>query len=805
MKISVNWLKTLVKTDLPTNEICDLLTSSGLEVEGVEKYESIKGGLKGFVVGQVVEFGKHPDADRLSLTKVDIGSGELLSIVCGAPNVVANQKVIVATVGTRIYSKNGESFEIKKSKIRGAVSEGMICAEDEIGIGESHEGILILPDDTKIGTQASEYFNVESDEILEIGLTPNRGDAASHLGVARELAALLNVRLNTKTEIEIKGIQNLPDATNLNTVDVQIKNTEACKRYSGLVISGVNVKASPDWLQHSLKSIGLKPINNIVDVTNFVMHELGQPLHAFDTDKISGKKIIVRNALESEKFVTLDGIERTLNEKDLVIANEKNAMCIAGVFGGSESGISENTTSIFLESAFFDSASTRQSSKHHTLKTDASFRFERGTDPEMTITALHRAAHLIFELAGGILSMNVKDVYPVKLEPARVAFSYNNCNELIGKEIDRGVIKKILTELGIEIETEGNDALLLRVPCRKSDVTREADVIEEVLRIYGQNNIEASKQISFSVPQLGKNYALEFEEKSSRALIGLGFSEMMNLSLSKENYYPNENTIKVVNPLSSDLNTLRANLLFGGLETIAYNSNRKNQDLKFFEFGKTYHHSSPEKNSYIEKKELALFVTGNVFEENPYNLKNKSDFKFLKSAAEAVLLRCGINNFNLSEIENSHFEYGASYFSGKDELAIIGCIKKSLLKEFDISNDVFYANLNCAMIEKEMSKHKIVFEELNKFPTVRRNLALLLDKKIKFSEVESLAFSLERKYLKHVSLFDIYEDEKLGKKKSYAVGFTLENKESTLTDKQIDDIMEKLMKGCKDKLGAEIR
>ena len=805
MKISVNWLKSLVNTSLSTSDIAALLTSSGLEVEGIEHYESIRGGLKGFVVGEVMECSKHPDADRLSVTKVNIGTGEWLNIVCGAPNVAAGQKVMVATVGTKIYPKEGETFEIKKSKIRGAISEGMICAEDEIGIGESHAGILILPDEIKIGTPASEYFEVTTDDILEIGLTPNRGDAASHLGVARELAALINVRNNSHAvQVEIKGVQALPPATQLNTVTIEIKSPDDCPRYTGLVISGVRVKASPAWLQQRLKSIGLKPVNNVVDVTNFLMHELGQPLHGFDVEKISGKKIVVRRAQEKEKFTTLDGVKRELTAGDLVIADEIKALCIAGVFGGAESGISEHTTSVFLESACFNPASVRQSSKHHGIKTDASFRFERGTDPDMTVVAIERAARLILDMAGGVLSMAIKDIYPEPLQPFKIAFSYGNCNRLIGKEIERTEIKKILTELGIEIENEGHDALLLSVPRRKSDVTREADVIEEVLRIYGQNNVEPGRRISFSVPVQNKNRSLRFEEKSSQALTALGFSEMMNLSMSKESYYSGTDAVKLLNPLSSDLGVMRAEMIFGGLESIAYNINRKNQDLKLFEFGKVYHFSS-EKNSYSEKKILALFSTGNLFEENPYQLQSKSDFKFIKSAAEAVFKTCGINKFSLSNSAFTHFDYGVTYFSGKQTMAHSGSIKKSLLKKFDISQEVFYAEMEVETIEKQMSKNKVEFEELNKFPSVRRDLALLLDKKIKFSEVEDLAFALEKKYLQKVSLFDIYHDEKLGGKKSYAVSFTLESREQTLTDKQIEGIMEKFIKGCKDKLGAEIR
>lgn len=583
MKISSNWLRTLIKTDISNEEISEKLTAAGLEVEGTELYESTPGGLKGLVVGHIVECGKHPDADRLSLTKVDIGTGELLSIVCGAPNVAQNQKVIVATIGTKLYPTTGEPFEIKKSKIRGALSEGMICAEDEIGLGSSHAGIMVLPDSTIIGTPAAEYFKLENDTVFEIGLTPNRSDAASHLGVARDLAAILNSEQHThEFKTEIQGLHELADATNKTTIAIQIEDSEACPRYSAIVIDGIKVGESPDWLKNRLNTIGVRPINNIVDITNFVLHELGQPLHAFDTAKIKGKKVIVRNAKEGENFVSLDGVERKLTASDLMICNEKEAMCLAGIFGGLESGVNEHTTSVFLESAYFDAATIRKSSKHHGLKTDASFRFERGTDPDMTITALIRAANLIFEIAGGHLSMPVTDSYPNKLEPYKVGFSYLNCTELIGKEIDRHLIKNIILNLGIEIDNEGSDALLLKVPRYKTDVTREADVIEEVMRIYGYNHVEVSKHISYTALNDAKNYSVELENKIGSLLEGFGFNEIMSLSLTKEAYYPSgEHLVKVLNPLSNDLNVMRADMIYSGLEAILYNINRKSANLNF--------------------------------------------------------------------------------------------------------------------------------------------------------------------------------------------------------------------------------
>lgn len=808
MKISYNWLKSLVNTNLSAEEAAEQLTFSGLEVESIESFESLKGGLKGLVVGHILECSKHPDADRLSLTKVDIGTGEPLSIVCGAPNVAAGQKVIVATVGTKLYPSEGEPFEIKKSKIRGAASEGMICAEDEIGLGNSHAGIMVLPEDTKTGLPASDYFKIENDSVLEIGLTPNRSDAASHLGVARDLAAIINSKpdVSEKSEINLRGLNELPEASGINKVEIQIEDAEGCKRYSGMVISGVTVKDSPDWLQNRLKAIGVRPINNIVDITNYVLHELGQPLHAFDLEKIDGKKVIVRSANKGEKFVTLDGTERELNEGDLMIANEKASMCIAGVFGGAESGVTETTTAVFLESAYFNPAHVRKSAKNHGLKTDASFRFERGTDPEMTVTALVRAANLILELAGGVISMEVTDIYPEKLEPYKVAFSYSNCNALIGKEIERSIIKNIILNLGIQIETEGSDGLLLLVPRYKTDVTREADVIEEVMRIYGYNNVEVSKSITYTAFNEPKNYDILLENKVSGLLESFGFNEIMSLSLSSEALYPeNDKLVKVLNPLSQELNVLRNNMLFSGLEAIAYNINRKNADLKFFEIGRTYSLNNEAEFRYEEEKHLSLFVTGAAFAENAYGLNKSADFSFIKAAVNGILSKCGITNFKSSESTNENFDLGIIYTLNNKPLVEFGSVKKSVLKKTDINQNVFYADFNWRAMVKAISKQKIEFSEISKFPSVRRDLALLIDKSVKYQQIEELAFATEKKLLKEVNLFDVYEGEKLGNKKSYAVSFILMDKDATLTDKQIDSVMEKLISGYKQKLGAELR
>ncbi len=807
MKISYNWLKTLIDTDLTPEQIDEHLTSSGLEVEGIESFETIRGGLKGIVIGEVVEKEKHPDADKLSVTKVNVGGPELLNIVCGAPNVAAGQKVLVAMIGAKLYPTTGEPFEIKKSKIRGAVSEGMICAEDEIGLGNSHDGILILPDHAVVGTPAAEFFKLENDSVLEIGLTPNRADAASHYGVARDLAAILNCKNNTNTyQAKLHNIFELPEASNINKVDISIKNTDACKRYSGLVISGVTIKPSPDWLKNYLLAIGLRPINNIVDITNFVLHDLGQPLHAFDLNKITGNKIVVKTGLEGTKFKTLDGVERTLFANDLMICNANEPMCIGGVFGGQDSGVSDDTTAIFLEAAYFNPAYVRKTSKQHGLKTDSSFRFERGTDPEMTITALKRAAALIFECAGGVLSMDIVDIYPEKLEPFQVAFSYHNCQSLIGKDIDKNTIKHIITSLGITITKEGNDGLLLSVPQYKTDVTREADVIEEVMRIYGYNNVEKSSQIKFSASYADREKVTAADNTTANLLIGFGYNEMMGLSLTKESYYP-EGTplVKILNPLSTDLNVMRNSMLFGGLESLAYNINRKQADLKLFEFGKTYEKTDNEAFKYSETKHLTLFVTGRKYPENPYGENNKVNFAFLKASVESILNKLSIK-FKISELSDSNFNYGLSYAQKNKHLVSFGLVDKSICKKLDVNTEVFYADFNWDNVLSLVGRTKLEFTEIPKFPAVRRDLALLLDKKVTYKELEELAYSAERKLLKDVNLFDIYEGDKLeAGKKSYALSFMLQDEEATLNDKQIDNVMQKLIKTYTEKLGATLR
>ncbi|OFY85256.1 MAG: phenylalanine--tRNA ligase subunit beta [Bacteroidetes bacterium RIFCSPLOWO2_12_FULL_35_15] len=813
MKISYNWLKNYVNTDLPAENIGKLLTDCGLEVESIEKFETIKGGLNGIVIGEVLTKEKHPDADRLNLTTVDIGTGTSLNIVCGASNVEVGQKVVVATIGAHLYPISGESFEIKKSKIRGQLSEGMICAEDEIGLGTSHAGIMVLDADVKIGTPAKDYFKVEEDFIFEIGLTPNRADAASHVGVARDLVAILNLNAEANQTLELPNVNYFaPDNTN-STIEVIVEDAIACPRYSGVSISNITVIDSPEWLKNRLRSIGLRPINNIVDATNFVLHELGQPLHAFDADKIKGNKVIVKTLAEKTKFKTLDEVERELSSEDLMICDANGGMCIAGVFGGMESGVSENTKNIFLESAYFNSTSVRKASKRHALKTDASFRFERGTDPNITVFALKRVALLIKEIAGGEISSEIIDHYPSKIENTKVPFSFQNCENLIGKHIDVETIKTIITSVGIEIEHQGNDALLLSVPPFKVDVHREQDVIEEVLRIYGYNNVEIPTTLKSSLAFAEKPDKEKIQNIISDLLSNNGFSEMMCLSLTKGEYATKLHSldagrsVEMMNPLSSDLNVLRQTLLFSGLETIAYNQNRKNADLKIYEFGKTYLAiKGGEAAKYIETRHLSLFITGQKNDEN-WNKKNDTvNFYTLKGIVEAILERLGIKDVKINETNSDIFSQGLIFNLNKKSVIEFGTVSRSVLKLMDIKQEVFYADFNWDLIIESVKKTKVMYTEVPKFPEVRRDLALLIDKAIQFEQLEQLAYQSEKNMLKNVNLFDVYEGDKLPKgKKSYALSFTLQDENATLTDKQIEKIMEKLMKTYQEKVGAEIR
>lgn len=814
MKISYNWLKEYIKTDLSPDELGILLTDCGLEVESIEKFETVKGGLKGIVIGEVKTKEKHPDADKLNLTTVDVGTGTLLNIVCGASNVEAGQKVVIATIGATLYPSNGEPFEIKKAKIRGKESEGMICAEDEIGLGTSHDGIMVLDASAKIGTQANEFFKIEEDYTFEIGLTPNRADAASHVGVARDLVAILNAK-----EIAMSHALTLPDERlfkvdeTTSKIEVVVEDAIACPRYSGLSISNITVKDSPDWLKNRLKAIGLRPINNIVDATNYVLHELGQPMHAFDADKIKGGKVIVKKLADKTKFKTLDESERELSSEDLMICDSKGGMCIAGVFGGIESGVTAETKNIFLESAYFNPSSVRKSSKRHGLKTDASFRYERGADPNITVYALKRAAILIKEIAVGKISSEIIDIYPTPIENFKVPFSFEKCEQLIGKKIDLELVKIIITSLGIEIEHEGNDALLLSVPPFKVDVTREQDVIEEVLRIYGYNNVEIPSVLNSSLSFAEKPDKGKIQNVVSELLTNNGFSEMMCLSLTKGEYasklssLSEDRSVAMMNPLSSDLNVLRQTLLFSGLETIAYNQNRKNADLKLYEFGKTYIAVKGETTKYVETKHLSVFITGRKQEES-WNASNDGvNFYTLKGIVKSIIERLGIKDVKLAELSSETFSQALAYNWNKKLLVEFGEVSKAVSsKLMDIKMPVFYADFNWNLILEAIKKSSVVYTEVPKFPEVRRDLALLIDKAIQFEQLEQLAYQSEKNILKNVNLFDVYQGDKLPSgKKSYALSFILQDENATLTDKQIEKIMEKLMKTYQEKVGAEIR
>jgi phenylalanyl-tRNA synthetase beta chain len=820
MKISYNWLKRYADFDLPPEEISILLTNCGLEVESYEITESVKGGLKGVFIGKVVECVKHPNADKLSLTKVDIGTGRLLSVVCGAPNVAAGQNVPVATVGTRIY-QGDKSFEIKEAKIRGEFSEGMICAEDELGLGHSHAGIMVLDLDAVIGMPAAEYFKLSEDTVFEIGLTPNRTDATSHAGVARDLIAVINQR-----EKEKKYRLNWPsvdefavDNHNLN-IPVIVEDADLCPRYSGVSISGIKIAESPEWLKNILSAAGIRPINNIVDVTNFVMMESGQPLHAFDAAKIKGGKVIVRKARQDEPFITLDGVERKLTPGDLMICSAEDGMCIAGVYGGEVSGVSDRTTAIFLESAHFNPRSIRKTSRYHGLQTDSSFRFERGSDPNITVYALKRAALLIRELAGGKISSEIIDVYPVPVEPIKIQVKWKNISRLIGKEIGHDQIKSILTDLGIKIEKESAEGLSLIVPTFKTDVTREADVIEEILRIYGYDNIEMRGQLRSSLSFSNKPDPERMRNLVSDMLSSRGFNEIMNNSLTRSKYAEESswlgagNSVFILNPLSQDLNVMRQTLLFGGLETIAFNQNRKTADLKLFEFGRTYR-INPEKKKagqslaqYDEHEHLALWITGKREPESWRTNDSKVDFFDLKASVHSIFARLGFNPDKIvkSYLTDDLFEEGTSYSLNQVTLIKFGWLKKKELKRFDLKQDVMFAVLNWEKMIGFLSENVVTYSEVAKFPEVRRDLALVLDLSVRYEDLEQAALQAEQHILRGVSLFDVYQGDKIGAgKKSYAISFLLRDDEKTLTDQIIEKTMDKILRAFREKFNAVIR
>jgi phenylalanyl-tRNA synthetase beta chain len=817
MKISYSWLRQYLNTNLQPEEMSGILTSIGLEVESLEKVEAVKGGLKGVFVGEVLTCAKHPDADKLSVTTVNVGEAEPLNIVCGAPNVAAGQKVMVAKIGTTLYF-NDQELTLKKTKIRGQLSEGMICAEDELGLGTSHDGIMVLDASAVIGTPASVYFKLEDDYQLEIGLTPNRIDAASHFGVARDLAAYLN--LTNPTKAILPSVDDFKVDNNSLHIPIEVKNSEACPRYSGLTISNVKVGPSPEWLQNRLRSIGLSPINNVVDITNFVLHEVGQPLHAFDADKIAGKKVVVQPLTKETPFTTLDEVERKLHEEDLMICNTSEGMCIAGVFGGTTSGVTEQTKNIFLESACFNPVWIRKTAKRHGLNTDASFRFERGADPNITVWALKRAAMLIREVAGGEISSEVIDVYPNPVSDYSIELNLAYVNRLIGKDIPVETSKKILEGLGIKIEREGDGTLLLNVPPFKVDVQREADVVEEILRIYGYNNIEIGNKVNSTLSHSSRPDKHKVINLISDTLSGNGMNEIMCNSLTKLGYYQNlttypvERSVEIINPLSNDLNGLRQSLLFGGLESINYNINRKKPNLKLYEWGNCYYFDKSKENidkplkAYNEELRLALWLTGDDTEENWAKKQQKVSFFHAKAFANSIFDKLGIacDVADADDAPNDIFDYGLKLSLNNVLLGYVGLVSEKIRKSLDIKQEVFYAEIRWEIAFNAAQKKKVQFTEISKYPEVRRDLALLINSNVTFAQIKEVALKTERKLIKSINLFDVYQGANLGEgKKSYAVSFILQDDTKTLADKQIDKAMQNLIAAYNRDLEAQIR
>lgn len=808
MKISYNWLKQFIDIDWDADKTGKLLTDLGLEIEGIETYQSIKGGLDGVVIGHIKTCVQHPNADRLKLTTVDIGEDKVIQIVCGAPNVAAGQKVPVATIGTTLYTPEGKAWKIKKGKIRGEVSHGMICAEDELGLGQSHDGIMVLDNDLNAGTPAAEIFDIENDHVFEIGLTPNRSDAMSHWGVARDLkAGLLQHDINKG--IITPSTSSFKIEKRVHKIDVQVLDGEKAPRYAGVVISGLKVDDSPKWLKNRLKAIGLSPINNVVDITNYVLHDLGQPLHAFDLAKISGEKIEVKTVQKGTKFTTLDGIERELHEEDLMICDGEKPMCIAGVFGGQESGVTQGTTAIFLESAYFNPITVRKTAKRHGLNTDASFRFERGIDPNITEYALTRAAILLTEIAGGEVTSEVVDLYPKKIEDQQVFLNFENTTRLIGQEIPREIIKGILMSLDIKINNVTESGIGMTIPAFRNDVTREADVIEEILRVYGYNKITFGNKLNATVSSTSRFEDHRVSDLIGNQLAAQGFFEIMTNSLTSPSFISTTESlntlhnVKILNPLGTELGVLRQSMLFSGLEAISYNLNRRRTNLKFFEFGKTYHSYEKKQD---ENKHLALFITGKRQEESWGVASSPTDFFYLKGIVEAVLEKMGIIHTQSSSEKDDLFSEINRISIGKQWLVKYGIVNKSQTKIFDISQEVYYADFNWSTILEIASRNRIKFKEIPKYPSVRRDFALLLDHRIPFEDIRAIAFKTEKQILQDVSLFDVYEGKNIADgKKSYAVSFLLQDEHKTLTEKQIEKVMSRLQERFEKDLGATLR
>lgn len=820
MNISYKWLKEYVDFDLTPQHVAEALTSCGLEVGGLEEVQTIRGGLKGLYVGKVLTCEPHPNSDHLHITTVDLGKGEPQQIVCGAHNVAANQKVIVADLGCVLYDGDKE-FVIKRSKLRGVESLGMICAEDEIGVGTSHDGIIVLPEDAPIGKPAAEYYNLESDWVIEVDITANRSDALSHYGVARDLYAWLKQN-NYQTELHKPNCDAFEVDNESLTIDVEVKNTEACKRYACVSISNCEVKESPEWLQNKLKIVGIRPINNIVDITNYIMMAYGQPMHCFDADMVAGHKIVVTTQPEGTKFITLDGEEHNLSERDLSICNANEAMCIAGIFGGKGSGTYENTRNIVLESAYFHPTWIRKSARRHGLSTDASYRFERGIDPNGQVYALKQAAILCKELAGGQVSMQIKDVYPEPIEGSKVVLTYDYVNSLIGKEIGKDTIKSIVTSLDMKIEVENENQIEILVPAYRVDVKRPCDVVEDILRIYGYNNVEIPLQLkgTLTIPT-DEDRNRKYINLISEQLVGGGFNEILNNSLTKVSYYKDlncyteETTVKILNPLSADLGVMRQTLLFGGLESIVRNANRKNSNLRFFEFGNCYHYDESKKEAdklikaYTQDQHLGLWVTGKRVENSWVHPNEDASFYELKAYVENILVRLGLSlqAVTLVKGENNIFEDSISIVTKAGKIiAELGIVAYKLTKNIGITNEVFFADIYWDNLLKAVKKHVVEYKEISKYPAVSRDLALLVDKTVEFEQIKEIAYSTEKKLLKAVELFDVYEGKNLPEgKKSYAVNFILQDEQKTLNDKQIDSIMKKLIDNLTKRLNAELR
>ena len=820
MNISYNWLKEYVDFNLTPDEVAAALTSIGLETGSVEEVQTIKGGLEGLVIGEVLTCEAHPNSDHMHVTTVNLGQGEPVQIVCGAPNVAAGQKVVVATLGTKLYDGD-ECFTIKKSKLRGVESNGMICAEDEIGLGTDHAGIIVLPETAVPGTLAKDYYNIKSDYVLEVDITPNRADACSHYGVARDLYAYL-VQNGQPTSLKKPSVDAFAVENNDLDIKVTVENTEACPRYAGVTVKGVTVKESPEWLQNKLRLIGVRPINNVVDITNYIVHAFGQPLHCFDAAKIKGGEVVVKTMPEGTPFVTLDEVERKLSERDLMICNKEEAMCIAGVFGGLDSGSTEATTDVFLESAYFHPTWVRKTARRHALSTDASFRFERGIDPNNTLYCLKLAALMVKELAGGTISSEIKDICAAPVADFRVALAYDKVNSLIGKEIPADTIKSIVTSLEMKIVEENAEGLTLDVPPYRVDVQRDCDVIEDILRIYGYNNVEIPTTLKSSLTVKGEHdKSNKLQNLIAEQLVGCGFNEILNNSLTRAAYYDGLETfapqhlVMLMNPLSNDLNAMRQSLLFGGLESINRNANRKNADLKFFEFGNCYYYDAQKKDAekpltaYSEEYHLGLWVTGKKVCNSWAHCDEESCIYELKAYLENIFIRLGVNlrNVVIGNLCNDIYATALSYNTrGGKQLATMGVVTKKIQKAFDIDNTVYYAEINWKEVMKAIKSNKVNFVELSKYPAVKRDLALLLDKKVQFAEIEKIAFDTEKKLLKSVELFDVYEGKNLeAGKKSYAVSFTLQDESATLNDKQIDKIMQKLIANLQNKLDAKLR